>query len=162
MLSNILLRHMDRRLIGLSRENKVTYSRYADDLAFSGNLVSALFIECVERIIVESGFSVNPKKKILITAGRRKILAGIDISSGTTRVPREYRRQVRLEAHLAIKLGPIEFIMQHKSGPGVLVKLSGKLAYWLQVEPDNTFAKTAFEAIREMCRGDLGTSRSSV
>lgn len=155
-LSNVLLRHMDRRLVGLSRRHSVTYTRYADDLAFSSEEISRTFIEDVDGIISDSGFTINPKKKVLISAGRRKILAGVDISSGKLRVPREFRRQVRLDAHLAMKLGAVEYIIQRRRNPAALPELAGKLAYWLQVEPDNAFALLAFERVREMCKNETG------
>ncbi len=152
MLSNILMHHVDRRLAGLSKKHEVTYSRYADDLAFSGEAISSQFIADVERIVVETGFQINPEKKLLITAGRRKIIAGIDITSGKARVPREFRRQTRLEAHFAIKFGAVKYILQRRHTPNALLELAGKLAYWRQVEPDNEFVVMAFEKVREMCR----------
>ena len=153
-LGNIILRQMDRRLVGLSKKHSVTFTRYADDLAFSGDAISSQFIESVEQIIDEDGFSINPEKKLLISANRRKILAGIDITSGKSRVPREFRRQTRLDAHLAMKFGPVEYILQRRRIHNPLLVLAGKLAYWLQVEPENDYALMAFEKIRGMCRGD--------
>jgi len=149
-LSNILLRHLDFMLFGLADKHNVSYTRYADDLAFSGKSLSPHFVTSVEEVIAEAGFVINPAKKRLISAGRRKILAGIDISSSKLRVPREFRRQTRLDAHLAMKLGPVEYIIQHRRNPNALLELSGKLAYWLQVEPGNPYAEMAFKKIREM------------
>lgn len=160
-LSNILLRHMDSRLVGLSRKYKVAYSRYADDLAFSSGSLSSQFVDSVESIISEAGFIINPAKKRLISAGRRKILAGVDISSGKLRVPRVFRRQTRLDAHLAMKLGAVEYIIQRRRNPNALLELSGKLAYWLQVEPENPFATMAFKRIREMTESGGSATRTT-
>lgn len=151
-LSNIILRGMDHRLSRLSKKYGLSYSRYADDLAFSGKDITSQVIESIENIVNESGFVVNPIKKTLIKHGRRKILAGIDISSGRLRVPRDFRRQVRLEAHLAIKLGAVQYIIQNKRNPNALLEVCGKLSYWLHVEPENEFAIMAFSKIQEMCK----------
>ena len=152
LLSNILLRHMDNRMARVSKEYGVTYTRYADDLAFSADSVPAAFSGIVDSCIKDSGFLVNPKKRFLIAEGRRKIIAGVDVSSGEMRAPREFRRQVRQQAHLAIKLGATEYIIKNRQNPNAMPELLGKLAYWLQVEPANSFAKMAFGEIRSMLK----------
>lgn len=151
-LSNILLSHMDRRLVGLARKHGAIYTRYADDIAFSTKTISCDDISSLEKILVESGFVMSAEKTLLLSAGRRKILAGIDITSGGLRVPRAFRREIRMQAHLAMTHGAIDYVLRRKQNPNVPPELAGKLAYWLQVEPENSFAREAFDAVQGMCR----------
>jgi RNA-directed DNA polymerase len=143
---------MDNRLACASNEYGVTYTRYADDMAFSAESIPAGFSGIVDACIADSGFLVNPKKRVLIVDGRRKIIAGVDVSSGKMRAPREFRREVRQQAHLAIKLGATEYIIKNRQNHNALPELLGRLAYWLQVEPENSFAKMAFGEIRGMLK----------
>ncbi len=80
LLSNIVFKRIDRRLCGLSSKWKITYTRYADDLAFSGMYIPLKFSSYVSNVIEEEGFKVNPKKTILIRNKGKKIVTGISVS----------------------------------------------------------------------------------
>ena len=43
VLSNIIAHHLDNRLLGVARKMGYKYTRYADDLAFSGELIKPFF-----------------------------------------------------------------------------------------------------------------------
>lgn len=64
-----------------------------------------------------------------------------------------------MEAHLAMAHGAIDYVLRRKQNPNVLPELAGKLAYWLQVEPDNSFAREAFDAVQGMCRNVTSSPR---
>jgi len=61
-LSNIVARHMDKRLYRLAKNFGFRYSRYADDISFSGDDIPVAFIKYATDIIEDCGFTVNPKK----------------------------------------------------------------------------------------------------
>lgn len=151
-LSNICFFHLDKRLLALAESRKLRYSRYADDLAFSGSGISLSLSNSVASILDEEKFEVHPAKLVLIRAGRRKIVTGIDVTTRSIRVPREYRRAVRQQANLAIKLGALNYIAQGGIGKRSLAILQGKLQYWVSVEPRNDFAKYSLNQINDMCR----------
>ena len=44
-LSNIVLRRLDNRLSGISKKSELNYTRYADDMTFSGGKISGKFFE---------------------------------------------------------------------------------------------------------------------
>lgn len=80
-LANLCAYRVDCRLTGLAEASGVTYTRYADDLAFSGG---ADFERCVERfslraaaILLEEGFSVHHRKTRVMRQGVRQYLAGL-------------------------------------------------------------------------------------
>ena len=83
-LANICAHRMDVRLAGLAEAAGATYTRYADDLAFSG---SEEFARCVERfsthvaaVAMEEGFAVNHRKTRIMRRGVRQHLAGLVIN----------------------------------------------------------------------------------
>ena len=80
-LANLCAYRADCRLNGLARAAGATYTRYADDLAFSGG---ADFDRCVARfaihaaaILLEEGFEVNHRKTRVMRRGVRQHLAGV-------------------------------------------------------------------------------------
>ncbi len=83
-LANVTAFHLDCRLSGLARSAGAVYTRYADDLAFSGG---EEFSRGVERfsahaaaVALEEGFSVNHHKTRIMRRGVRQSLAGIVVN----------------------------------------------------------------------------------
>ena len=80
-LANICCHRMDCRLAGLANVAGVNYTRYADDLAFSGgeefsNRVER-FADHVGAILLEEGLSVNFRKTRIMRQGVRQRLVGL-------------------------------------------------------------------------------------
>lgn len=80
-LANLCAYRMDCRLSGLAQSVGTKYTRYADDLAFSGE---ESLEHCVERfsthvaaIVQEEGFHVNHRKTRIMRQGVRQHLAGL-------------------------------------------------------------------------------------
>ena len=77
------------------------YTRYADDIAFSGNIrFSKTEREKAKQIIESAGFSINEDKTRIIGGGGRQILAGLIVNSKGL-PPRKKRRQWRAIFHRA-------------------------------------------------------------
>jgi hypothetical protein len=80
-LANLGAHRMDCRLSGLAQAAGATYTRYADDLAFSGD---GEFERHVQRfsihaaaVVMEEGFSVQHHKTRVMRQGVRQHLAGL-------------------------------------------------------------------------------------
>jgi RNA-directed DNA polymerase len=80
-LANLCSYRLDCRLSGIAKAAGATYTRYADDLAFSGG---DSFERCVERfathvtaILIEEGFSVQHRKTRIMRQSVRQHLAGL-------------------------------------------------------------------------------------
>ena len=84
-LANLCAFRLDLRLAGLARSLGATYTRYADDLAFSGGEDLARMAERVEirvaAIAIEEGFAVNLRKTRVMRRGARQHLAGVVVNS---------------------------------------------------------------------------------
>ncbi len=79
--ANLCAYRVDCRLSGLAESADAAYTRYADDLAFSGD---EAFERCVERfatqaaaILLEEGFAVHHRKTRIMRQGVRQYLAGL-------------------------------------------------------------------------------------
>ena len=86
-LANLVAFALDRRLAAYARASGATYTRYADDLSFSGgvNLArrSAAFAAGVGRIVNESGFRLNPAKTRSRKRSQRQVVTAIVVNEKT-------------------------------------------------------------------------------
>lgn len=136
-LANLTAFWLDCRLTGLAKSVTAVYTRYADDLAFSGG---EEFDRSIERfsahaasIALEEGFSVNYRKTRILRRGVRQHLAGITVNQK----PNVRRQDIKLlEAILTNCLhhGPAS---QNRAGlPQFRAHLAGRVSYVAMVNPD--------------------------
>ena len=80
-LANLSAYRLDCRLSGLARALDSSYTRYADDLIFSGGQELERGVRCfhvhVCRIALEEGFEVNTRKSHFMRQGVRQQVAGV-------------------------------------------------------------------------------------
>ncbi|HTU58684.1 MAG TPA: reverse transcriptase family protein [Polyangiales bacterium] len=108
-LSNLACLRLDRRLRGLARAAGARYSRYADDLAFSGGDAFqrgvSHFIVHASAIALEEGFRVRHRKTRVMRDGGRQWLSGVVVNDRLNIRRDEYDR-LRATLHNAVRLGP--------------------------------------------------------
>lgn len=105
-LANLVAYGLDRRLAGYAAAAGLTYTRYADDLTFSGRQVAVpRLIAAVTAIARDEGFVINPDKTRTQHAGDRHQVTGVIVNSGLS-VPRDYHDQLRAVLHDAVVNGP--------------------------------------------------------
>jgi hypothetical protein len=147
-ISNIACLRLDTRLSHLAKQFNLSYSRYADDLAFSGGHIGVSFKDAVASVIDDEGFVLNHEKTLLATNQGKMIITGISISRGRLCLPRATKRRLRNDAHRILKNG----IVAESGGSNIfdplyVDRILGRLSFWTQVEPDNEFPRKTREAI---------------
>lgn len=113
MLANLVMRSLDRRIQHLASQSGWTYTRYADDLAFSRRDVSTRsaameLAKKVENELNQFGLTNNRQKTSIIPPGGRKLLLGVLVDREHPRLTREFRNNIEthLYALLSQKIGP--------------------------------------------------------
>lgn len=108
-LANLAAFRLDRRLAGLAGALGGTYTRYADDLTFSG---SRLLRDRAERlratvgaIAHEEGFLANHRKSAVATRATRQQICGIVVNERLN-APREEYDRLKAILHDAARRGP--------------------------------------------------------
>ena len=108
-LANLCVYRVDCRLAGLAQSAGANYTRYADDLAFSG---SEAFEHCVERfpthvaaILLEEGLTVNHRKTRIMRQGVRQHLAGV-VANQCMNVKRTDFDRLKATLTNCVRLGP--------------------------------------------------------
>jgi RNA-directed DNA polymerase len=127
-LCNAVVRKMDARLSGLARKHGFVYSRYADDMAFSGDDMRAIdtLIARAHRIIVSEGFALNVQKTKVMRRGSHQVIAGVTVNADLG-LSRKQRRRLRAEIHRERTKGLSQTAQ---------VALTGKLAWVEMLNPE--------------------------
>ena len=105
-LSNLVNFHLDVRLAGLARSLGLAYSRYADDMTFSGpekarNATAAIHL--VKEIVKEEGYTLHIAKKLRIARRHdRQLVTGLVVNQKVN-LRRDVRRKLRaIDHHLRV------------------------------------------------------------
>jgi hypothetical protein len=89
-MANLVCYRLDRRLAGLAEACGARYTRYLDDLTFSGAAVGrARFVELVRQVVADEGFRVNGGKTRVVSAARRQSVLGAVVNVRPTLARRE-------------------------------------------------------------------------
>lgn len=162
-LSNLVAIQLDKRLALLSKKLNLRYTRYADDLTFSGEKIPAKFIEYVSDIITNEGFIVNESKTRLYKSKGKRIVTGVSVATRDLRLPREYKRKLRTELHHIFKHGLRSHITKKKiRKPNYLLSIMGKVNFWLNIEPNNQYALYAMKELKKIQNELLGTNINKI
>ena len=107
-LTNMLCETLDRRLNGLAKRFGLRYSRYADDITFSGgyHFVSAKgFHDELHRIIeADQSLVINPDKTRFQNASFRQEVTGLIVNEKVN-VPRRYVKELRMWIYMWERYG---------------------------------------------------------
>ena len=138
-LSNIVFRSCDEALAKLAEDFGMNYSRYSDDLYFSGNgqVDAGEVIGQVSQLLNQYGFRLNPEKTQVRRQQHRQSVLGLTVNEGI-RVSRSYRRQLEKELYFQERFG--ENCSGARNAESYLLylqQLLGKVSYVLQIDPEN-------------------------
>lgn len=152
-LSNIVAISLDKKMEALARNHGLTYTRYADDLTFSGDSLSKdLLLLSIKQIVEEEGFVLNEKKTRFLSAHKRKIITGVSVSSGVKlTIPKAKKREIRKAVHFILTKG----LQEHQTrigstDPVYLKRLLGYLAYWHSIEPENRYVIDSMTELKRL------------
>jgi len=123
-LANLSLTKVDARLEGLATSQGFDYTRFVDDLAFSGPERLKKFRALIQRIVTEAGFQVNPDKVFTMHSGIRQVVTKIVVNRKIN-LAREKRKQIR-----GMVLQPLSL-----HGDTGINELRGQLSWLSSVNP---------------------------
>lgn len=97
-LANLAASRMDSRLNGLAEKIGASYTRYADDLTFSGPESMLSSLPMVRKIITEESFQIAEHKFHIARPKDRQEVTGLTVNEKLA-IPRSVRKQIRAVAH---------------------------------------------------------------
>lgn len=136
MLANLAVRRLDVRLEGWATAAGAVYTRYADDLAFSGGSHLArradAFVRGVKRIVEDEGHVLNDQKTRVCGSSVRQTVTGIVVNERVNANREEYDR-LKAILHNCVRYGPTS---QNRSGHhDFRAHLLGRVAWMEMLNP---------------------------
>lgn len=136
-LSNMVLIDVDDQLELLAEANGLVYTRYADDLTFSGPEFFDVTSD-VEQTVIASGFELNRSKSRQFKHGQPMFVTGLSVEDATSpRVRKRVKARLRQEFYYIEKYGleeHAEAIDEHWRWAAS--RLAGQYHYCRTVEPE--------------------------
>jgi retron-type reverse transcriptase len=135
-LTNILCKRLDSRLAACAAKLGFGYTRYADDLSFSGppaaRKLAGKLLWRVKQIIADEGFTPHPDKQHVMTAGARQSVTGIVVNQRPA-IAKDTLRRFRATLYQVERDGPHN--KQWNGNPNVLAALQGYAQFIRMVDP---------------------------
>ncbi len=135
-IANLCAYRLDCRLTALAATATARYTRYADDLAFSGDEHFARkvnsFRHHVAAVVLDEAFCVNFRKTRIMHQASRQSIAGVVVNDRPN-IRRQDFDRLKAILHNCIQHGPdSQNLAQH---PDFRAHLQGKVAYVGQLNP---------------------------
>lgn len=151
MLSNLITKRLDKRIASFTSQHGIRYTRYADDLTFSGEFEEGLIINFTREVLESEGFLINEKKTRLRKQNQQQEVTGIVVNE-KLQASRNYRRTFRQKMHYIKQYG----IESHITVLGIqdkmqyLYHLLGTANFILSVNPNDIEVKGNFDYLKQL------------
>lgn len=142
-VSNLVMRSFDVYLGKWCKERKIQYTRYCDDLTFSGEFDPKEVIRKVRGFLQVYGFELNQKKTRVLGRGNSQNVTGIVVNE-KLQVSRAYRRKLRQEVYFFDRYGAKNAEDQEKER----MRLLGKMQYVLLVNPEDIWFGNMYKKLK--------------
>lgn len=138
-LSNLIFFGLDKKLNNYAIKNNILYTRYADDMVFSGSEITINFKNFCIFLIKRYGFKINSKKTRLKINVSQNIITGVQIKNNNIYAPKKYKRELTQELYYIKKFGLISHVSKKRiKDPNYVYSLLGKINFVLSIEPENS------------------------
>ena len=132
-LSNILMNEFDAKIVELVSQDRVKYTRYADDMTFSAARTG--FLTIVEKALRKTikeikspALTINSEKTVLATRKYKRFVTGLVLTNdGEVSIGQDRKRKIRAALHNE-RYGRLEPLQR--------TELAGLLAFVYDVEPE--------------------------
>jgi hypothetical protein len=147
-LANLVGFSLDRRLTGLADRFGARYTRYVDDLTFSGarslGIARSRFVQLVEDVVHDEGFRLNERKTVVLGASGRQALLGAVVNDRPT-LARTERDALRALLHNCAVHG---WRSQARGRPEFPAHVLGRVSWAAGLDPVlGARLRAAYEAI---------------
>ena len=147
-LSNLAMKNFDNYIGEYCSNQNINYTRYSDDLTFSGDFDVKRLKNKVDAFLDTFGFSLNEKKTRILRTNQRQIITGVVVNKKIN-VPKSVRKKIRQEMYYINKYGLFdhnEFTNQNTT----LASMLGKVNYGLFLDSSNKEFKSYQKRLKSM------------
>lgn len=137
-ITNIIMYDFDETVGDFCNNKKIAYTRYCDDMTFSGDFDEREIIGFVRSELLKLGLFLKNRKTAVIPATKRQMVTGIVVNEKLN-IAKEYKKNIRQEIYYIKKFG----LDEHLNTRGLtdkhqyLLSLRGRIAFVLQTVPND-------------------------
>ena len=137
-ITNIIMYDFDETVGAFCGEKKIAYTRYCDDMTFSGDFDEGEVIAFVKGELCKLGLFLKNRKTAVIPASKRQTVTGIVVNEKLN-ITKDYKKKIRQEMHFIQKFGLDEHIKRCKIADKqqYVLSLRGRIAFVLQTTPND-------------------------
>lgn len=138
-ISNLVMKEFDEELGSWCEENDISYTRYSDDMTFSGCFNHSEIIIKVKKMLHKLSLELNDKKVHVVYKSARQDVTGITVNE-KVQVNIKYRKDIRKEIYYIRKFGlssHLERCNIKRNKDKYLDTLYGKILYALQINSND-------------------------
>lgn len=137
-ITNIIMYDFDETVGAFCNEKNIAYTRYCDDMTFSGDFDEKEIISFVKNVLFKFGLHLNNRKTAVVPATKRQCVTGIVVNEKMN-ITKDYRKKVRQEVYYIRKFGLDGCLnnMGISDKERYLSSLKGRIAFVLQTIPNN-------------------------
>lgn len=144
MLSNLVMKRIDDQVWTYCKDRKIIYTRYADDMTFSGDSIHVgHLISYVAQALNHRYLHLNTRKTKVMGRGTRQSVTGVVVNE-KVQVSKAYRDKIRQEVYYCIKYGFESHMSRSADKPQWISSvdqyirhLLGKVEFVLQINPND-------------------------
>jgi RNA-directed DNA polymerase len=106
MVANMCFDTTDDTLLPIADQFGLTYTRYVDDLVFSGNEINDSVLQTIVAGLTDNGWTANDRKTRFMRRGGPQYVTGLSVNDPNgPHIPRRMKRFLRLEVHHVVQSG---------------------------------------------------------
>lgn len=134
-LSNLIFKEADAVIADYCKQQKIRYTRYADDLSFSGDFDENELLDKVTDVVEKLNLRINKSKTKLMTPDKRQTVTGIVVND-KPQVTFSKRNELRQAMYFIKKFGFEEHrVYKEIKQANYLEHLLGRINFVLQINP---------------------------
>lgn len=131
-ISNLVSLKLDKRLGRLADKIGASYTRYADDITFSGKKTIQKYIELIRKIIYEEGYEINEGKFRLQYAHQRQEVTGLIVNKEVA-IPQKRINELENAIYYCKKYGVVDHMSHIGCEKGFYKEHLYGLAYYIKM-----------------------------
>ncbi len=138
-ISNLIMKDFDNEIGTYCEQHNISYTRYSDDMTFSGDFNPSELIKIVRKQLYKLGLKINNKKIHVINNSSQQNVTGIIVNK-KIQVSSKYRNLIRQSIYYIKKYGIKDHLSKiyHQETPSkYITSLYGKILYVLSIDPTN-------------------------
>ena len=136
-ITNIIMFDFDEKVGAFCNKKNIAYTRYCDDMTFSGDFDEREIISFVKGELCKLGLFLKNRKTAVVSATKRQTVTGIVVNEKIN-ITKDYKKNIRQEIYYIKKFG----LDEHLNRLGIadkqryILSLQGRIAFVLQTTPN--------------------------